>query len=218
MNHKLYYAKESDLAKIAKVHMKAFPHSFSTKLGHAYCLKMLEWFITSNKSFLFFTEDENGLVDGFCGGIVSDGSLNTGSATSMVQHSFNKAIFSLILRPWLLFHPEILEKNKFIIKNFKNKFFRKVDKGEKQKNMEKQAPSVGLVAIGVLPQVMGKGVSTLLFSEFENKAISLNVSEVYLTVKSDNERAIKAYLKRGWKKEALNGNSLKMYKKLSNGK
>src|SRR5690606_18459249 len=93
-------AQMSDLPKIANCHRSAFPRALSTRLGHKYTTKMLEWYLSTDKAFLFLLEDSN-LCIGYCGGIVVDGSLSHGSASSMAQYTFNEAVWSLLMRPWL---------------------------------------------------------------------------------------------------------------------
>ena len=76
-------ALKKDLGLIAICHMNAFPDSFSTKLGQKYCIKMLEWYLSSDKTFLFHLKIEDKVV-GYCGGKV-EGATGSGSSTAMMQ-------------------------------------------------------------------------------------------------------------------------------------
>lgn len=99
-----------ELPKLAHCHRAAFPHSLATALGHRYVTKMLSWYLSTDKTFLFHLEDHAGNVLGYCGGMISDGSLGTGSASGMAQHTFSAAILAFLTHPWALLHPEVRQK------------------------------------------------------------------------------------------------------------
>src|SRR5688572_2627725 len=101
-----------DLPAIAECHMAAFPNTLTSSLGRKYCSKMLEWYLSTDKAFIFHAE-EDGKVVGYCGGIIVDGTLAHGSASSMTQYSFNEAIRAFMKRPWLLFHTDMLRRYDF---------------------------------------------------------------------------------------------------------
>ncbi len=205
-------SKSSDLEKIAVCHMSAFPDSLSTKMGLRYLKKMIEWYLADEKRFLFHLE-ENGKCAGYCGGMIHDGTQPSGSASGMIQYSFNEAVIAIMLRPWLLFHKEVLTKYALIKKNVKNRFKKKViNKEPKVLSSEKPEPSVGLVVIGVSMEFQGKGYGSVLLQEFERRAKDMNYKLINLTVRNDNDQAIKAYERNGWIKSKLTGNSLEMYK------
>ena len=89
---RLISSQHNDLRKVSKCHVQAFPNALSTALGKEYVSQMLSWYLSTNKSFLFHLEDDSGNCVGYCGAIVNDGTLNTGSASGMAQHTFNAAI------------------------------------------------------------------------------------------------------------------------------
>lgn len=195
-----------DLPEIAECHRSAFPDSLSSKMGNRYLSKMIEWYLSGEKKFLFHAEEEGKIV-GYCGGMVNDGTQATGSASGMIQYSFNDAVISIALRPWLLFHKEFLSKFKLISKNIKRKFG--MNKGGKKINKPAESavdntkrkttePVAGLVVIGVSKEYMGKGYGSLLLQEFENKSIQMNIKKMALSVKSENKKAIKSYERNGW--------------------
>lgn len=204
----------SDLDKIAKCHRAAFPESFSSKLGPKYVIQMLSWYLDSGSSFLFHLENQNEVV-GYCGSIVTDGTLSTGAASGMTQHSFGTAVKALILKPWLLFHPEIKKRYKFIWRNIKTKLGLYKPKRTKEDIKKiQQEPFVGLVVIGANPKYQGKGYGSKILQEFEIRAKKYNVTKLQLTVKRTNEKAIKAYTRNGWQRGKTSGDSLSMFKKL----
>ncbi len=203
-------SQHSDLQKLAECHQRAFPKSLSSRMGKVYLSKMLEWYIVSPKAFIFHLVVDDEVV-GYCGGIVVDGELATGSASAMTQHSFNSAVKSIVLRPWLLFHPELLKKYSFVLRNlfyrFKKPEISELEKAEKQND-----PYTGLVVIGVNQKHHGIGYGSILLQEFEKRTKELGLNKMMLSVKADNNKAIKSYSRNGWEKAKLDGDSLQMVK------
>jgi ribosomal protein S18 acetylase RimI-like enzyme len=187
-----------DLKKVALCHKQSFPGSLSSAMGLQYLQKMFTWYLDVNKAFLFHIED-NGECVGYCGGIIKDGTLTTGSASGMMQHSFNAAIKAFALRPYLIFHKEVRKKYPLLVKNLLSRVgIRQNVISEKERAIKKQKPEVGLVVIGVLPEYRGKGISTELMRYFEVKAKENNIYRLQLSVLRKNNRAIGAYKKNGW--------------------
>ena len=184
------------LHDIALCHITCFPGSLSSRLGINYVKKTLEWFLVSPDRFLYHVEIDNKIA-GYCGGFVPQ-KYGDGSSSGMLQYAFNQAITGLVIHPWLLFHPEVRQQYKFLWLNIKRKFTGKViPLGQPIANPEKPS-HVGLVVIGVHPHNRGSGVAQLLADEFENRAKTYGRHELVLSVKTDNQRAIKAYKKFGW--------------------
>lgn len=147
--------------------------------------------------------------------MVDDGTLHTGSASGMAQHSFNAAIQAFLLRPWLIFHPEVRAKWPLLWRNIQMKLGLRprVHFSAEQKSAKVQNPQVGLVVIGVNPAYQGKGYGSLLLQEFERKAVEdYGITKLQLTVKANNAKAIRAYERNGWQRGDLNGTSLQMTK------
>jgi ribosomal protein S18 acetylase RimI-like enzyme len=208
-------SRKSDLDKIAQCHASAFPESLSSKMGRKYLRKMIEWYLADEKRFLFHAE-EDGKCAGYFGGMIHDGTQSTGSASGMIQFSFNEAVISILSRPWLLFHKEVTSKYSLISKNIKNRFSTRKTETKKNKNSGSKAtePSFGLVVIGVAQEYRGKGYGSFLLREFESEARKRNIFVLELTVRNDNEEAIRAYERNGWIRSKLSGSSLEMFKKL----
>lgn len=203
------------LPALARCHRAAFPESLSTALGQNYVKRMLSWYLSTNKTFIFHIEDEHGNCAGYCGGMISDGTLSTGSASGMAQHTFWQAIWAFAIHPWVLFHPEVRSKWPLIWKNILMRFglSKKPQHTEDQKQKKKREPQVGLVVIGVDPKYQGKGYGSLLLKEFERRAVQIyGIHNLQLSVLANNHQAIRAYERNGWKKGEVKGKSLSMYK------
>jgi GNAT superfamily N-acetyltransferase len=206
-------SKLNSLNQIVECHKKAFPQSLSSQMGNLFLKKMLSWYIIDERGILFHVKENNEIV-GYCGGIIIKKAGLPGAATSITQYSFKFFILSFILRPFLLFHPEIIKRFSFIKRNLLLKL------GVKQINVVKKgepipfSPSWGLVVIGLSPEYQGKGVGGILLNEFEKLAMIDGVLKVSLSVKSNNQQAIKSYSKNGWLIENIEKDSLNMYKEL----
>lgn len=214
--YQVKHARLTDLDKIARCQQKAFPASLSSVMGITYLKKMLEWYIVQPTAFLFYIE-ENGRCAAYCGGFVIDGSLETGSASGMLQHSFNKAVLAFLTRPWLIFHKEMRAKASFAIRNVKRKLGMPDEKQEQKIKETGKAPSEpysGLVVIGTDPGYRGKGYGSYLLKEFEKVSVEKGVKLMRLTVNADNHIAIKSYTRNGWEKASQNGKSLSMQKRI----
>ena len=207
----------TDLPAIARCHRNAFPDSLATALGQRYVVRMLSWYLSTDKTFLFHHDDGPGRCIGYCGGIISDGSLHTGSASGMAQHAFKEAVLACLTHPQVFFHPELRAKWPVLRKNILMKLGlqKRVHFSAEQKKQMAQDPHAGLVVIGVDPGRQGKGYGSLLLQEFERRAMEQHgIRKLQLTVLSGNQAAIRAYERNGWQQGKAKGESLEMVKLL----
>ena len=206
------------LPNLSSCHRAAFPQSLATALGQRYVTRMLSWYLSSSKTFLFHVNDDNGGIAGYCGGMISDGTLPTGSASGMAQHSFYAAIWAFATHPWVLWHPEVRAKWPLLKKNLFTRLGlrKKKDITPEQAQKMSTAPHVGLVVIGVDPFFQGKGYGSLLLKEFERRAVvNYGIHHLQLTVLANNAEAIRAYEKNGWIKVEEKARAIRMEKILS---
>jgi ribosomal protein S18 acetylase RimI-like enzyme len=192
-------ATPADLVKIASCHVEAFPDSVTSLMGISFVAKMLEWYLSAPNKFLYWIE-EDGECIGYCGGYVRDSSDSFGSATGMSQFGLNEAFRVVLRKPWLLFHPEIISRYKFIISNLKRRFTPIKNKTTHVTPQPHIIPirTAGLVVIGVRKNKMKKGIGSLLQIEFEKRAKALNAEIMQLSVRKTNESAIASYKRNGW--------------------
>ena len=208
-------ATHHDLARLAKCHRTAFPKALSTAMGQQYVEKMLEWYLVDNRAFIFLLEEEGTCV-GYCGGLKFDGTARVGSASSMIQHSYNLAVKTFMRKPWLFFHPEFFSKYKLAGRNV----IRRVKKmmGVKEPILNVAGlpePHTGLIVIGVDPALQGKGYGSQLLQEFEHVSKELGFKKMMLTVRTDNSQAIRSYQRNGWITAKVEGASTSMEKLLN---
>lgn len=213
---KIVNATFEDLPRLARCHRVAFPKTLSTAMGQQYVEKMLEWYLLDDRAFIFLVE-EDGKCVGYCGGLKFDGTHRIGSASSMIQHSYDKAVRTFITKPWLLLHPEFLSKYRLAVKNVWRRIRKKLgitDKTKLSKREQLPKSHTGLIVIGVDPVVQGKGYGSLLLQEFERVSKELGFKRMMLTVRSHNVQAIRSYQRNGWRTTEVQGKSTSMEKLL----
>lgn len=207
-----------ELSLIASCHRKAFPNALSTAMGQRYVEKMLEWYLVDQRAFLFFIR-ENDSCMGYCGGLMVDGKVAVGSASSMIQYSYSEAVRTLLLRPWLFLHPEFVKKYSLVIKNSWRKLRKIVGLPVPLKTPGSGVqPHTGLIVIGVDPEFQGIGYGSALLQEFERQSQLRGFTLMMLTVRSDNQGAIRSYESNGWRVCNAEGRSLTLEKKLNTAK
>ena len=203
--------RPKDLLNIVACHKSAFPDALSSQMGNAFILKMMEWYIKSDRGVLFHLENENNEIIGYCGGIMTKQKGLHGAVTIISQYSFNTFILSFLTRPWLIFHPENIKKIPTIKKNILLKFGLK--KPTETLNKNEFIPFMGLIVIGLKKENQGKGIGSILLNEFEKRAMNNNdIEKIILSVKPENINAIKAYVKNGWKIGKQSDTSTQMFK------
>lgn len=210
-------AQPADLLAIAACHMKAFPESITSLLGKSVVADMFKWYLSAPNKFLVWVE-ENGKCIGYCGGVVLDGTDAYGSASGMTQFGMQAGMKRLLLKPWLLFHPEIRKRYPFMLTNIKRKVKRLFSSttATTVKPIERTvAPSElksGLVVIGVDPNYQGKGLGSLLQHDFEQRSKQLGAIKMELSVRQNNQQAITSYERNGWSISGTEGPSYNMVK------
>ncbi len=212
---KIVNATFEDLPRLARCHRAAFPKTLSTAMGQQYVEKMLEWYLVDNRAFIFLLEEEGKCV-GYCGGLKFDGTARVGSASSMIQHSYDLAVSTFIKKPWLFFHPEFFSKYTLVGRNIIRRLKKVMGVKERTQSggVQLPEPHSGLIVIGVDPAFQGKGNGSKLLQEFERISSVLNFKKMMLTVRTNNRRAIHSYLRNGWKVLKVEGPSISMEKLL----
>lgn len=187
-----------DLGDIALCHQSAFPKALASRQGRKFVSKMLEWYIVSDRGTLFHIRDA-GKVVGYLGAIYVPKPGLIGAASSITQYAFKSFIVSILTRPWLFLHPDVLRRGGFIFKNLSAKLGLKNDLGDLESDSEHFKEHLGLVVIGVERTMQGKGVGSQLMNFLAQIAQEdFQVSRLLLTVAKSNAKALKSYKSNGW--------------------
>jgi ribosomal protein S18 acetylase RimI-like enzyme len=134
---------------------------------------------------------------------VVDGSDTGSSSHEIAEKTKKEFVLGLMRKPWLVAHPNFIA-NLGVLKDSIRKRFQSAKKRrmqEQESYMDKPdrlKNSVDIVDICVDPDLQGKGLAGKLMTAFEHKTTAIGFNNMHLSVKPDNARAIKAYLKNGW--------------------
>lgn len=197
-----------DLIKVAKVHIRAFPKSFLSKLGTGAVKRYYDWQMNGPHSHYSIVAEVDGQVVGFCVGGISRGAM----IGFLKKYKFYLAA-KLLSKFYLLLNKNLLSKFLGALKIF----FKKMFFAEENKIEKRTSDTYGILAICVLPEMQGAGVAKELMVESENKAKEKGFLGMHLTVESNNTRAIRFYEKLGYFKvlEKSNEHSVFMQKELN---
>ncbi len=199
-------AIKADLESIAACHLMCFPKSLGSKLGKKFMMDALRPYLVDENKCIFIAH-ENNICIGYISCKLRDGSL--GSASVMIQSGFKEGIRSFISKPWLLFHPEMMNKLSLVLKNIS----RKILNTETEKTIiYDNVPTVGLPGVCVSPAYQGKGLAKQLIHAAEVEAILMGYEKLRLTVSKQNLPAIRAYEYAHFVIVAENKDSYKMEK------
>jgi GNAT superfamily N-acetyltransferase len=202
------------LKALAECHARVFPDALVSRMGGRCSEKMLEWYIADNRGVLFHIE-EDGRVIGYCGAIRVHEPGKPGAFTSISQHAFPEFVKAYIKKPWLLLDGESRRKRALILKNIAIRLGLMQASSPASTSVVEQFQSLwGLVVVGVDPAYHSRGCGGALMQEFERLAATDGVSHVQLSVKSENDKAIGFYERKGWCVSQHLDDSLVMQKRL----
>lgn len=198
--------RKSDLEAIARIHMEVFPSYFLSQLGIKFIVRFYSMFVDSVSHIGYVAE-----VDGQPVGFV----VGTTNARELYRTFYRKNFFrTAFLIVWnTLTNPVVRGGlNKRIshvitaLKSLAN--IQSSEPASQDANFlndaEASRPSLvktRLLSIGVLNQFRGTGVAASLASRFLARCNEVNVDVVGLSVKADNDSAIRFYEKNGWLEE-----------------
>ncbi len=186
-----------ELEIISRCRMAAFPESLSSKLGSEYVVKMLNYYI-KDRNFLIYLEADNRCLGYITAMVSEDGFLC--STRELIDLTYKDLIKSFLRKPYLIFQPIVLSNYKIAIEIIGRKLLNKKQKVTTQLEEDPALlNSVGLIDIAVAPDFQGKGFSTILLQKFEKQCYKIGMTRMHLSVKPENNAAIKSYSKSGWK-------------------
>lgn len=169
---------------VCDLHMKAAANTPSARLGRRYVVAFMSWFASAGDAIAFVAETEPGIVVGYAIG------APVGYAATLSLHLAWIGATTLIVRPWLLFD----YRNWATVKARIGFIFSRSAKN----TTGLPAPSMSLVGIGVAPSAAGKGVGFVLMKAFEERARSMRMASLRLSVYPENASARRLYERCGW--------------------
>jgi ribosomal protein S18 acetylase RimI-like enzyme len=174
--------------KAARVHLEALAGSRTACMGKAYVRAFIDWFRQPEHGGIALVAiDSDSDVFGYVIG------APLGYPRALSQHLVWIAACAVIVRPQLFFKQQfrngVLDRLRLFLGG-------SVSRGAEP---ELPAPTMSLVAIGVLPESQGKKIGLRLLQAFETKARELQVRSLRLSTSPDNLAACRFYERCGWR-------------------
>lgn len=169
-----------DLPAVTDVHMKAFPGFFLTTLGTSFVQTMYRAFLLNVNGIFVVNETDTG-VCGFAVGVMESSNKDRKLAMKLLPQFVWAVIPAVLQNPYRVFTR--------IMSQFLNH------------DGAPDVPSGAAVlrSIGVLPELKGQGVASVLLRAFEERALRMGATSLALTTDVlDNQRAIQFYRKHGY--------------------
>ncbi len=195
-------AVEADLPTVAEIHIRAFPDSFLSRLGRGPVEKYYEWLLKGPHQTTALMAYADGKPAGFCFGGVFRGALS-----GFLKKNRYYLFLSLLARPAVFFHPEMMNRLGQGIKSLRAP--------AASSNMPSPgASSFGILSVAVDPVFQRSGAGRELMLESEKAAKRLGFREMDLTVHPENTKAVSFYKKAGWIEDREKPGSGRMRKSL----
>ena len=194
----------SDLDAVSAIHLRAFPESALTHLGHEAVRRYYEWQLTGPHDCYAigaFTDDQ--LMLGFCFGGTFRGALS-----GFLDKNRRFLALRLLTRPWLvLTEPMFRDRLRFGISALRR--YQAVSKQLSESSAAYpiafkpliQVPprkSFGILAIAVDPATQSHEIGKALMLDAEAAARRKQMPQMHLSVAVENTNAIAFYEHIGW--------------------
>jgi ribosomal protein S18 acetylase RimI-like enzyme len=175
-----------DLSIVVSIHLRAFAGYKSSILGPRFVDRLYRWFLTHDPGFAVVAEAD-GAVCGFAAG------ARLGSGPAVTRFTASAAVKTLLGRPWLLAHPEIVAGCRLKLQQMHHP-------APPLPSLPGAAdlPTAALAGIAVAPEQQGRGVGAHLMRAFEEEAIRRGYRRGWLSVRRDNASASRLYRRCGW--------------------
>ncbi len=196
MESRIEFSSPEDLDEILGIHCRCFPESFGVRMGKKFARKTLEWFLSGENKMMIHVRHQN-RITAYVGCLIPQ-RTGEGSTSGIISFALRTSAACFIKKPNLLFHKSLRPIYRLILKNA----FRKIVKRKSLPSIAKDdiplhKRRLKVVAIGIDPAFRGKGVVDSIFCFLENLAAEKGYEAVSLSVKKENQRAIKAYRRNG---------------------
>lgn len=192
-----------NLDAIAAIHIRAFPDSAMSLLGHRVVERYYRWqFIGPHPMPFARGVWRDGRLVGFVmGGVRSD------AVSGFARRFLPIVLLSALTHPrgaLELIGPKVVPVLRLMLRRAPS------PAGDRQVKSQAQpfplpagSPSFGILSIAVDPSAQGSGDAVELMSDAETAACLNGFTRMHLTVDIDNRRAIRFYERLGWDREPL---------------
>ena len=192
----LQIVRLEDLPDVTSVHLNAFPRSALSGLGREAVRRYYEWQLVGPHDRYAVVAMVDGQIAGF-----NFAGVSRGAISGFVRKNRNWLAMRVLLRPWLMVNPMVRTRIRTGLEVL----------GLRRRTVQSPSPvarpkkSFGILSIAVDPGFQGCGVAQLLMEDAEREAREWGFKYMYLTVATDNLRAIRFYEKTGWTRVPQDG-------------
>ena len=191
-----------DLPTVANIHLRAFPHSALSKLGHETVRRYYEWQLLGPHEVVAIGASSGEVLLGF-----SLGGVFRGATSGFVRSNRGFLARCLLQRPWLLADPLFRNRARTGARSL-----RRSDRGDTSAGAETDA--FGILSIAVDPRHHRSGIGTLIMGEMEQRARTRKATRMHLSVEPKNSSAICFYERMGWETTERDAGTDRMIKLL----
>lgn len=193
----------NDCAKVAQIHIRAFPDSSLTKLGIEAVRRYYVSQMDEDNDCLAIGAFQNNSMIGFVYAGIFHGVL-TGFLRNNRWYLFSR----VLTHPWLVLNPMFRDAIKLALRKLQQKEHPPAPVIISRQNFV-------ILSIAVDPEMQQKGIGQALLDYAENEAAKRGFMRMVLTVNPVNAKAIRFYEKNKWVKTSFqSGKNIEMTKQL----
>lgn len=187
---------------MASIHLRAFPHSALSKLGHEAVRRYYQWQLLGPHDVVAIGAFSSVVLLGFC-----FGGVFRGATSGFVGTNRGFLAWRLLRRPWLLADP--------LFRNRARMGMRALLRSERGGRLGgSETDTFGILSIAIDPRHHRSGVGTIIMSEMERHARTRKAMKMHLSVDTKNSSAIRFYERMGWETAERSAGTNRMVKLL----
>jgi ribosomal protein S18 acetylase RimI-like enzyme len=184
----------NDIRQVAEIHIEQFPGSRSTSLGRAYLRKMYRWFVERQSELALVILDCDRVV-GFAVGATG------GYGRKIFRYTLGEIALGMLLHPSLLFRKKTYQLWQSYLKGLLPARIK-----TNGRSGGHETPAAGerasLCSIAIARSAQGRGLGKALLGALEDCFREMSVTQVTLSVQSDNLPARRLYESCQWEAQA----------------
>ncbi|MBA2311900.1 MAG: GNAT family N-acetyltransferase [Actinobacteria bacterium] len=187
---------------MADIHLRAFPYSALSKLGHEAVRRYYEWQLLGPHDVIAVGAFSSAALLGFC-----FGGVFRGATSGFVRANRGFLARRLVRQPWLLTDPLLRDRMRIGARSLR--------RSERAGGSgEAVSDTFGILSVAVDPRHHRSGVGTIIMGEMEQHARTRKAVRMHLSVEPKNSPAIRFYERLGWETAGRDAGTDRMIKPL----
>jgi ribosomal protein S18 acetylase RimI-like enzyme len=184
----------NDIRQVVEIHIEQFPGSRSTSLGRAYLRKMYRWFVVRQPELSLVILDSDQVI-GFAVGAIG------GYGRKIFRYALGEIVLGMLLHPRLLFKQKTYQLWQSYLKGLLPAQTRSNSRSSGQ-DVPAARERASLCSIAIARSAQGCGLGKALLGALEDCFREIGVTQVVLSVQSDNLPARRLYESCEWEAQA----------------